>query len=157
MRDQGVWCSFTASIHDVCPRAVYKPNPGGRNMRELTRILYAEDDPDIQMITMIILESEGYKVEACNTGLEAMEKVCTFKPELILLDVMMPIMDGATTFLKLQQVEETKNIPVIFLTAKVAKMEVDYYLSIGVKGVIYKPFDPNTLVEQIKVIYEEAA
>lgn len=124
-------------------------------MSNLKKILYAEDDPDIQTITRMILETNHYSVEVCDSGQEAIEKVHIFKPQLILLDVMMPHMDGITAFHELQKMENTKNTPIIFITAKVNKREIDHYLSIGSAGVICKPFDPNTLQEEIEVLYKK--
>lgn len=124
-------------------------------MSNLIKILYAEDDPDIQTITRMILETHHYIVETCDSGQEALEKVHSFKPQLILLDVMMPHMDGITAFYALQNMEDTKNTPIIFITAKVNKKEIDYYLSIGSAGVICKPFDPNSLQKEIETLYKK--
>ena len=76
------------------------------------------------------------------------------RPDLILLDVMMPDMDGTATFGELQQLPETRDIPVIFLTAKVQPQEVSRYLSLGACGVIRKPFDPLSLPDRIRSIVE---
>ena len=87
---------------------------------KLERILYAEDEPDIQAVAKLALEMVGgFTVQICNNGADALEKVTGFAPDLILLDVMMPGMDGPSTLQRLRADPATSNIPVIFLTAKV--------------------------------------
>lgn len=124
--------------------------------QELSRILYVEDDPDIQAIAMMVLESiHGYIMEACSSGVEALEKALPFKPDLILLDVMMPGMDGLETLKNLRNFPELSDVPVIFMTAKVQPQEVQGYLNLGALGVIAKPFDPMTLAQQLASIWEK--
>ena len=116
--------------------------------QELTRILYVEDDPDIQAIAMMVLETiHGFVLEACSSGNEALEKAVSFQPELILLDVMMPGMDGPETLKQLRAFPALADTPVVFMTAKVQPQEVQGYLDLGALGVIAKPFDPMTLAE----------
>lgn len=124
-------------------------------MSKLERILYAEDDPDICAITRLCFVGSGYTVYECKTGNEILQKISTFKPQLIILDVMMPIMDGITTFHKLKSIESSKHIPVIFMTAKVNIQEVEQYYQMGSIGVIYKPFDPNDLINEIENLYNK--
>lgn len=119
-----------------------------------TRILYVEDDPDIQVITNMILASEGFEVLPCSSGQEALSKAITFYPELILLDVMMPGMDGPSTLAELRKNPEMVAVPVIFMTAKVQQHEVSQYLSLGSLGVVFKPFDPMTLCDELMRIWE---
>lgn len=122
--------------------------------RELTRILYVEDDPDIQAIAMMVLETiSGFTVEPCTCGTEALEKALAFKPDLILLDVMMPGMDGPETLKGLRGFAELESTPVVFMTAKVQPQEVQGYLSLGAVGVIAKPFDPMTLAQELRDIW----
>lgn len=117
----------------------------------LEKILYAEDEPDIQAVAKLALEMVGqFKVLICNNGLEALAQVHDFAPDLILLDVMMPSMDGPTTLTRLRADPATAGIPVIFLTAKVQPHEVDQYKALGALDVIPKPFNPMTLSEQIR-------
>ncbi|HZI11668.1 MAG TPA: response regulator, partial [Myxococcus sp.] len=85
-----------------------------------------------------------------SSGAEALEKAAAEKPDLILLDVMMPVMDGPTTFAKLRAQEATAHTPIIFMTAKIQKQEVARYLELGALGVIGKPFDPMTLPQEIR-------
>lgn len=122
---------------------------------ELQRILYVEDDVDIQAITVMVLESlHGFTLAVCSSGAEALEKVREFKPDLILLDVMMPGMDGPETLKGFRQFPELQKTPVIFMTAKVQPQEVDTYLQLGAAGVIAKPFDPMTLADQLRTIWQ---
>lgn len=122
--------------------------------QELTRILYVEDDPDIQAIAMMVLETiHGFVLEACSSGSEALEKAVPFQPDLILLDVMMPGMDGPETLKQLRAFPALADTPVVFMTAKVQPQEVQGYLDLGALGVIAKPFDPMTLAEQLRAIW----
>ena len=112
----------------------------------LTRILLVEDDPDIQTVACLALKAVGgFTVEVCSSGSEAIQKAPIFAPDLILLDVMMPGMDGMTTLKALRELPPTFSTTVIFLTAKVQTHEVVYYKQLGVLDVIAKPFDPMTL------------
>jgi two-component system OmpR family response regulator len=122
---------------------------------KLERILYAEDEPDIQAVAKLALEMiGGFKVLICGNGIEALEKVTAFAPDLILLDVMMPGMDGPTTLKNLRANPATAGIPVIFLTAKVQPPEVTQYQELGALNVVAKPFDPMTLATRVKQIWE---
>jgi len=122
--------------------------------RELTRILYVEDDPDIQAIAMMVLETiNGFTLTACSSGAEALAKAVGFNPDLVLLDVMMPGMDGPETLKGLRAFPELANTPVVFMTAKVQPQEVEGYLNLGAVGVIAKPFDPMTLAQQLRDIW----
>ncbi len=124
-------------------------------MEKLSRILYVEDEPDIQMVAQLALETMGgFTIEACNSGGEALQKARTFAPQLILLDVMMPSMDGPTTLKQLQALPQTASTPAIFMTAKVQPEEVEHYKSLGAINVIAKPFDPMTLAAQIEESWE---
>lgn len=124
---------------------------------ELTRILYVEDDPDIQAIALMVLETiHGFEMEACCSGAEALTKAVSFAPDLILLDVMMPGMDGPETLKGLREFPELATTPVVFMTAKVQPQEVQYYLGLGALGVIAKPFDPMTLAQELRDIWAKA-
>ena len=122
---------------------------------ELRRILYVEDDPDIQAIAVMVLETiHGFTLEVCSSGTEAVQKAEAFNPDLILLDVMMPNMDGPETLKTLREFPTLSMTPVVFMTAKVQPQEVQAYLDIGAAGVIAKPFDPMILVDQLREIWE---
>ncbi len=123
--------------------------------KELTRILYVEDDPDIQAIAVMVLEAiNNFTLAACSSGAEAVARAVDFAPDLMLLDVMMPGMDGPETLKKLREFTELKETPVVFMTAKVQPQEVQGYLELGAIGVIAKPFDPMTLAQQLRDIWE---
>ncbi len=120
----------------------------------MSKILYAEDEADVREVTTLTLEMVGgFTVLACNDGLDLLEQVKPFAPDLILLDVMMPRLDGPNTLERLHADPTTAAIPVIFLTAKIMQEELDHYKAIGAIGVISKPFDPMTLVDQIKQLW----
>jgi CheY-like chemotaxis protein len=123
-------------------------------MKPLTRITYVEDEPDIRVVAEIALaELGGFTVDTCRSGAEALERAPVFKPDMVLLDVMMPVMDGVATFHALQADQRLAEVPVVFMTARVQSHEVESYKAIGVKGVIPKPFDPLTLADQIRAMW----
>jgi len=125
------------------------------NNTELTRILYVEDEPDIQAVAQIALEAVGgFTLKVCNNGLEALEQAAPFKPDLLLLDVMMPDMDGPTTLIELRKQPAFLETPAIFMTAKVQPHEVEELRAHGAIDVIAKPFDPMTLSTQIREIWQ---
>jgi|TARA_Y100000031_G_scaffold62776_1_gene70636 CheY-like chemotaxis protein len=124
--------------------------------RELNRILHVDDEPDIREVAKLALEGVGgFTVEACASGEEACEVAPRFKPDLILLDVMMPIMDGPSTLRALRDDDETAQIPIVFMTAKVQKLEIAEFKKLGAIDVIEKPFDPMTLSDQVKAIWSK--
>ena len=116
------------------------------------KLLYVEDEADIREIAEFALEDEGFEIEFCDSGEDALRKADDFQPELILLDVMMPGMDGPTTLLNLRKIAGLENTPVIFLTAKVQPNEIESFIQLGAIAVIPKPFDPMTLSDQITEI-----
>lgn len=123
----------------------------------LERILYVEDELDIQSVAKLALEVlGGYEVLLCGDGVEALDQVCGFAPSLILLDVMMPDMDGPTTLQRLREDPNTAKIPVIFLTAKAQPSEIKHYQALGALDVIAKPFDPMKLAAQVQEIWGQA-
>jgi CheY-like chemotaxis protein len=126
------------------------------NRRPLNNILYIEDDPDIQTIARIALETVGgLAVRMCGSGQEALELVTSgFTPDLILLDVMMPGMDGMSTLGRLRKLPHTTATPAVFMTAKVQPAEVAQYRAQGALGVIAKPFDPMELAKQVRRLWE---
>jgi len=125
-------------------------------MDNALKILLVEDEPDIQAIARIALETVGgFTVDIASCGQEGLEKASSFAPDLILMDFMMPGMDGPTTFKALRQRPDTRHIPVTFMTAKVQPQEVAYLRSLGALGVIPKPFDPMTLASIVQSIWEE--
>jgi CheY-like chemotaxis protein len=114
------------------------------------RILLVDDEDDIREVAKLSLEMvAGWEVITASSGREGIQKAATEKPDAVLLDVMMPEMDGPTTFQALQISPATKGIPVILLTAKVQAADQRRFKSLGVAGVIAKPFDPMTLADQV--------
>jgi len=121
----------------------------------LNRVLLVDDDRNIRRIAQIALAEVGHlQVTLASSGQEALNLVQHEQPDLVLLDVMMPEMDGFATLIKLQKDPKTSAIPVIFMTASVTDDEQQQYRTLGVRGVIVKPFDPMTLTEQIKQILD---
>lgn len=124
--------------------------------KELKRILFIEDEPSIRTIAVTVLEAVGgFTVIACSSGEEALAQAATANADLILLDVMMPEMDGPTTLKALRQIPQTAQTPAIFVTAKVQASEIAHYKSLGAADVIAKPFDPMTLSAQIGDIWQK--
>jgi CheY-like chemotaxis protein len=121
------------------------------------RILYVDDEPDIRAIAKVALEVVGgFEVLFCASGREAIDQAPKFAPDLIILDVMMPEMDGPSTFAALRRLTATAATPVIFVTAKVQKREIAQYLALGAVGVIHKPFDPMTLADDVRKLWLRA-
>ena len=120
----------------------------------LTRICYVEDDEDIQRIVRMSLERVGkMTVEVVSDPMTAIERIIEFKPELVMLDWMMPGMDGPTLFKKMREVPETRALPVVFITAKASQRELDELRSLGAAGMISKPFSPKDLPQQLRSIW----
>ncbi|MCS7002946.1 MAG: response regulator [Dehalococcoidia bacterium] len=123
-------------------------------MSELRTILMVEDEPDIRAIAKLALEAiGGFTVRVAESGHEALRVAPVVQPDLILLDVMMPGMDGLATFAALRQLPALSRTPVVFMTAKVQRHEVEHYTSLGALDVISKPFDPMTLASTIAGIW----
>ncbi|MDP1862839.1 MAG: response regulator [Thiobacillus sp.] len=125
--------------------------------KALNTILYVEDEPDIRTVAQLALETVGgFTVKLCGSGEEAVQAGPAFKPDLLLLDVMMPGMDGPTTLAALRKDPSMKDTPVIFMTAKVQPSEIQQYRELGALDVIAKPFNPMTLAEQVRSIWARA-
>ena len=124
-------------------------------MKQLNRILYIEDEPDIQKIVQICLENiGGYKVSLANDGVEGLQMMLAEKPDLILLDVMMPKIDGPTMLKRIRKISEFNDVPIVFITAKVGHADKASYLTQGVSAIISKPFDPMTLADKVRAIWD---
>jgi two-component system, OmpR family, response regulator len=116
-------------------------------------VLLVDDEPDIRRLAELALNMVGeLEVRLAASGREALKLVRDQPPDLIVLDVMMPGMDGQSVLAELRSTPETAGIPVILLTAKAQLHEVEQYLKSGAAGVIRKPFDPLTLAEEIRRI-----
>jgi DNA-binding response OmpR family regulator len=117
------------------------------------KLLLIEDEDDIREVTRVsLLLTQGWTVITANGGADGARLALEMEPEAILLDVMMPRVDGPSTLRLLQQQEATRSIPVIFLTAKVQAADRQRFLQLGVRGIIHKPFDPLILGQAIKDI-----
>jgi CheY-like chemotaxis protein len=124
-------------------------------MSELRRVMCVEDDPDIRMIIEFSLATVGgYEVCLCPGGKSALAQAPLFKPDLVLLDVMMPDLSGPETLAALRLQDGMKGVPVVFMTAKAMPEEVEDLLQYGATGVIVKPFDPMTLPQDIRIYWE---
>lgn len=119
------------------------------NMGRRKRILYIEDETDLQWLVKHVLESAGgFEVMVCGSGAEGLRSMENFAPDLVLLDVMMPEMDGFSVLRTLRARPQSAAVPVLFLTART--QEGDEYLALGANGVIAKPFEPSRLVAQVR-------
>ena len=116
----------------------------------MRRILIIDDEDDIREVAALSLETvAGWDVLTANCGIEGIRQAMLEQPDAILMDVMMPAMDGPTTFREMQKKPEIAGIPVLLLTAKVQGVDQRRFAGLGVSGVLFKPFDPLTLAEQM--------
>jgi CheY-like chemotaxis protein len=113
------------------------------------KVLLAEDEPDVQLVARLSLKKAGFTVVTVGNGVEALERVADERPDVILLDWMMPDMDGYETCRRLKADPATSAIPVIFLTARVQEAEVARAIALGAVGCIGKPFDALALGTQV--------
>ena len=116
------------------------------------KILLVEDEPDIIRLVKFTLERRNFEVVATSNGLAAIDIAFNEKPDLILLDVMMPVIDGYETCSRLKKDGKTREIPVIILSAKAQKKEINRGLEAGASDFIAKPFSPRELREKIEKI-----
>jgi CheY-like chemotaxis protein len=116
----------------------------------MRRILIIDDEDDIREVAALSLESvAGWEVVTASSGAEGMRVAAVELPDAILMDVMMPAMDGPTTFREMQKMPDIAHIPVILLTAKVQGVDQRRFAGLGVSAVLFKPFDPLTLADQM--------
>lgn len=117
----------------------------------LLRVLHVDDEPDIRELVDISLALDPeLSVRSCACGHDAIAVAAEWLPDVILIDVMMPTMDGPETLGQLRQRDLTAKIPVVFMTARAQARELAHFLSLGAAGVISKPFDPMTLATMVK-------
>ncbi|MGH2730446.1 MAG: response regulator transcription factor [Actinomycetota bacterium] len=114
------------------------------------RILVADDDPVILRLIQVNLELEGYQVLTANNGEEAVETATAEHPDLVILDIMMPRMDGYQACETIKSEESTKDIPIVFLSAKAQQSDIDKGKAYGVDDYLTKPFDPAELIEVVE-------
>jgi two-component system OmpR family response regulator len=125
------------------------------NRNNLREILYVDDEPDIREIVQMALGLvPTLSVNTADSGQRALEIMQAKRPDLVLLDVMMPNMDGPTTLQQMRSRPELQSIPVIFMTAKAMPQEVARFRSLGAAAVIAKPFDPMLLGEQVFAVWD---
>ena len=124
--------------------------------RALNRICYVEDDEDIQRIVSMALERIGkMTVSVVSDPTKAIDAMLAFKPDLVMLDWMMPMIDGPTLFKQMKARPETRALPVVFITAKAAQRDLDELTSLGAAGTISKPFSPKDLPDQLRAIWKK--
>jgi CheY-like chemotaxis protein len=121
-------------------------------------VLYVDDEPDIrEVVEMSLALDPAVSVRSCASGGDALAATVDWSPDLILLDVIMPEMDGPSTLLRLRERPRTARVPVVFMTARAQTSELDRFRSLGAAGVIGKPFDPMTLAAQVRSYAPPAA
>ena len=119
----------------------------------MRRILIIDDEDDIREVAALSLEATaGWHILTANSGVRGIELAVTEQPDAILMDVMMPDVDGPTTFRSMQQNPAIAHIPVLLLTAKVQGVDQRRFAGLGLAAVLFKPFDPLTLAEQISEV-----
>lgn len=129
-----------------------------RNREDLQTILYVDDEPDIREVVQISLGLIGdLSIHVCESGERALQMLPQIGPDLVLLDVMMPGMDGPTTLRSMRATPAYADIPVVFMTAKAMPQEIARFKELGAAAVIPKPFDPMQLGHQVMAIWEGLA
>ena len=122
--------------------------------RPLNRVCYVEDDEDIQRIVRMSLERVGkMTVALVSDPTQAIETMAEFRPDLVMLDWMMPVMDGPTLFRQMKLRPETSALPVVFITARASQPDLEELKTLGAAGTISKPFSPKDLPDQLRAIW----
>jgi CheY-like chemotaxis protein len=115
------------------------------------RILHVEDEPDIREVVLLSLGLDPeLTVKSYDNGADALAAATEWDPDVILMDVMMPVMDGPQLLARLRKDQRTAAIPVVFMTARAQRSEIEHFISLGAVGVIPKPFDPLTLAKSVR-------
>jgi|SRR5690554_473294 len=118
------------------------------------RLLYVDDEADLREVAQMSLELDSdFEVRCCASGAEAVDEVQARRPDLVLLDVMMPAMDGPTTLQRIRELPEG-DMPIVFITARAADGDAVKLMTLGAAGVIPKPFDPMQLAAQVRQYLE---
>jgi DNA-binding response OmpR family regulator len=124
--------------------------------KKLKRIMYVDDDPDLQQIVKMGLEIGGnFNVKVCASGYQALEEIEEYKPDLVILDVVMPFISGPKTLEAIRKMDAVATVPVIFLTSKIQPTQLAHYESLGAIGVIRKPLNPMKLSAQVLEIWQD--
>jgi two-component system OmpR family response regulator len=127
------------------------------NSTDLRTVLYVDDEPDIRQIVQLALGmTEGLAVHTCDSGEQALDLMQHLKPDLVLLDVMMPGLDGPSVLSRMRTTPALEKIPVVFMTAKAMPPEIARFKQLGAVGVIAKPFDPMQLSQQVLAFWRQA-
>lgn len=121
----------------------------------LKRIMYIDDDPDLLDIVSLGLKMGDFTVKLCNSGREALDQIEVFQPDLLMVDMMMPDMNGTKTLEAIHELPEFQEVPAIFLTAKVNKKQLMTYKELGAIGVINKPMNPLKLAGVVLQIWNK--
>lgn len=125
------------------------------NPSDLRTVMYVDDEPDIREVVLMALGlADNLDVHSCDSGEQALRLLPQVKPDLVLLDVMMPGTDGPSTLQRMRADPALASIPVIFMTAKAMPQEVARFRELGAVAVIAKPFDPMQLAKQVLSIWE---
>ena len=125
--------------------------------KKLNRIMLVDDESQIHPIVQLALEGlGGFEVMSCTSGEEAIQKAPAFRPDLVLVDVMMPEMDGIETLSALRGLPPLQDTDYAFFTGRTAPKDLQTYESLGALGTIEKPFDPLKLAEEVQVLWSKA-
>lgn len=117
----------------------------------MSRVLYVDDEPDIREVASLALSLDpAFEVRTADSGTSALALVADWAPDIILLDVMMPVMDGPEVLARLREKAATAKTPVVFVTARAQQAEIQTFATLDARGVIAKPFDPMTLAAQVR-------
>ena len=120
------------------------------------RILHVEDEPDIREVVKIsLLLDPAMTVKSCDGGAHALTEAADWQPDIILMDAVMPVMDGTQILAHLREDRRTACIPVVFMTARAQESEIERFRALGAAGVIAKPFDPLTLAKSVRACLRE--
>ncbi len=124
---------------------------------QLKRIMCVEDEPDVQPVLRLALQRVGeFEVLICGSGEEAIADGPAFAPDLMVFDVVMPGMDGPTTLARVRNMPELADVPAVFLTGKTKPEDIAHYRTLGVIGIVPKPFDIKELSAQLQKIWDNA-
>lgn len=125
-------------------------------MDALRHVLYVDDEPDMRMLVQLTLENIGnMKVSLCENAIDVLETAIDQHPQLIILDALMPGIDGPELLALIRKDTRLSDIPVIFLTARTAQADIDALVGAGAIGVINKPFDLTSLPQQVRSLWEK--
>ena len=124
-------------------------------VQTLTRVLCVDDDPDIRiMLEFALRRVGGLEVAICASGIEALARAQEFAPDLMLLDAVMPGMDGPATLRRLRAIPALADVPALFLTAKADSDEMEHFADMGAHGILAKPFDAMKLADVVRAAWE---